>query len=162
MTNLTKLKGGLAEDAQIVGNDPQNPIIKLRVVTSESWRDNSTGEQKQSSIGHNVSVFGWRAKQLASNIQLLKTGTLVNLVGRLNYSKSRTSNQWFTQVEVLNSPEHDFDVLVRFNSKQTSDHDLNNQSQLHNGQRNNHYHGSAPQMHQSSHMAQSNGYENTF
>ena len=113
--NKVTIKGGLAKAAEIMGKD-HNPIIKLRVITTESWRD-ANNEIKESSAGHDVSVFGWRARQLADNLNLLTKGALVSVQGKLNYTKSKNFDKWYTQIEVSDSKEHYIDIMVRFKPK---------------------------------------------
>ena len=119
MSNKVELSGGLVKDAEIVGN-PNKPVVKFRVVTTETWTDRQTQEKKEAKTGHNVVVFGWKAKQIVENYDLFRKGALVSVKGKLNYSKA-DSGQWFTQIEVSDSsPQHEVNVLHRFKSAQNN------------------------------------------
>jgi single-strand DNA-binding protein len=55
--NKVILVGNLCADPEIKRTQDGRPIANLRLATSESWRDKSTGERKEKSEFHRVVVF---------------------------------------------------------------------------------------------------------
>lgn len=73
------------------GKDPElryatsgDAICNLTVATSESWKDKSTGEKRESTEWHKVSMFG-KLAEIAG--QYLKKGSLVYIEGSLRTRK---------------------------------------------------------------------------
>lgn len=57
MYNNCTLIGRLARDPELRQFEGGSSICKLRLITSQSWRDKATGEMKERSEGHNVSIY---------------------------------------------------------------------------------------------------------
>lgn len=55
--NKVILVGNLGADPEIRHTQDGKPIANLRVATSESWKDKSTGERKEKTEWHRVVVF---------------------------------------------------------------------------------------------------------
>lgn len=55
--NKVILVGNLGADPEIRHTQDGKPIANLRLATSESWRDKSTGERKEKTEWHRVVVF---------------------------------------------------------------------------------------------------------
>lgn len=55
--NKVILVGNLGADPEIRHTQDGKPIANLRIATSESWRDKSTGERKEKTEWHRVVVF---------------------------------------------------------------------------------------------------------
>lgn len=55
--NKVILVGNLGADPEIRRTQDGKPIANLRIATSESWRDKNTGERKEKTEWHRVSVF---------------------------------------------------------------------------------------------------------
>jgi single-strand DNA-binding protein len=55
--NKCILVGNLGADPEIRRTQDGKPIANLRLATSESWRDKSTGERKEKTEWHRVVVF---------------------------------------------------------------------------------------------------------
>jgi single-strand DNA-binding protein len=83
----------------LVGNIGQNPEVRtfqsgeqvasLSVATSESWKDRNTGEMKEKSEWHRVSVFGSSANYIANYAQ---KGNQVYIEGQLQTRKWQDQN----------------------------------------------------------------------
>lgn len=55
--NKVILVGNLGADPEIRRTQDGRPIANLRVATSESWRDKNTGERREKTEWHRVTVF---------------------------------------------------------------------------------------------------------
>lgn len=79
--NRVTLMGRLGADPEIRRMNSGDPIVNLRVATSEVWRDKQSGERKERSEWHQVVIFNKRICEVAE--QYLKKGNLVYLEGML-------------------------------------------------------------------------------
>ena len=61
------------------------PIVNLRIATSESWRDRSTGERRERTEWHRVVIFSEGLAKIAE--QYLRKGSKVYLEGQLQTRK---------------------------------------------------------------------------
>lgn len=55
--NKVILIGNMGADPEIRRTQDGKPIANLRIATSESWRDKATGERKEKTEWHRVTVF---------------------------------------------------------------------------------------------------------
>src|SRR3979490_1262052 len=55
--NKVILIGNLGKDPEIRRTQDGRPIANLRIATSESWRDKTTGERREKTEWHSVVVF---------------------------------------------------------------------------------------------------------
>ena len=76
----------------ISGADPEirrlssgDPVVNLRIATSESWRDKNSGERKEKTEWHNVVIFNENLAKVAE--QYLKKGAKVYIEGQLQTRK---------------------------------------------------------------------------
>ena len=74
-----------------LGNDPEmrympngNAVANITVATSESWKDKTTGEQKEKTEWHRVAIFG-KLAEIAG--QYLRKGSQVYIEGQLQTRK---------------------------------------------------------------------------
>ena len=58
MNNLVMLKGRLGADAEIRTLNTGDRVANLRMVTTDSWKDKESGEWKERSEWHRVTVWG--------------------------------------------------------------------------------------------------------
>lgn len=115
--NLLTLQGNLAENAFFCGG-PDNQVVKLAVITNESYRDSASGEIKSKSIRHPVTVFGWKAKQIAENSNFFGKGALVQIKAKMVTEKSHKYEGVFEYcAHVDNTPATSVDALIRFGKK---------------------------------------------
>jgi len=73
-------------------------VTNIRVATSESWKDKSTGDQQERTEWHNVAFFGRLAEISA---EYLRKGSQVYIEGKLRTRKwqDRDGNdRWTTEV----------------------------------------------------------------
>lgn len=83
--NKVILIGNLGADPEIRRTQDGKAIANLRIATSESWKDKSTGERKEKTEWHRVVVFNEGLCRIAE--QYLKKGSKVYLEGQLQTRK---------------------------------------------------------------------------
>lgn len=83
--NKAILVGNLCADPDVKKNRNGDPIVNLRVATSESWRDKQTGDRKEKSEFHNVVIFNEGIAKVAE--QYLRKGMKVYIEGQLQTRK---------------------------------------------------------------------------
>ena len=97
--NKVILLGRLGRDPEIRSFQNGGKVCSLRVATSESWRDKATGERKERTEWHSVSIFNEALVGIAE--RFLRKGSKVYLEGQLETRKA-TDNQgndrYFTEV----------------------------------------------------------------
>lgn len=86
MSNINKaiIIGRLGGDPQIRQFDNGSQVANLSIATSERWTDKQTGEQKEQTEWHKVTLYN-RLAEIAG--QYLKKGTLVYIEGSLHTRK---------------------------------------------------------------------------
>jgi single-strand DNA-binding protein len=83
--NKVILIGNLGADPEIRRTQDGRPIANLRVATSDSWRDKTTGERKEKTEWHRVVIFNEGLCKIVE--QYLKKGSKVYLEGALQTRK---------------------------------------------------------------------------
>jgi single-strand DNA-binding protein len=83
--NKVILVGNLGKDPEIRRTQDGRPIANLSVATSETWRDNATGERKEKTEWHRVVIFNEGLAKVAE--QYLKKGAKVYVEGALQTRK---------------------------------------------------------------------------
>ena len=83
--NKVILVGNLGADPEIRHMQDGRPIANLRVATSESWRDKTSGERREKTEWHRVVIFNENLAKIAE--QYLKKGSKVYLEGALQTRK---------------------------------------------------------------------------
>jgi single-strand DNA-binding protein len=97
--NKVILIGNLGADPEIRRTADGRPIANLRVATSESWRDKTTGERRERTEWHRVVIFSEGLAKIAE--QYLKKGAKVYLEGQLQTRKWQDKDgqdRWTTEV----------------------------------------------------------------
>ena len=79
--NKVILIGNLGADPEIRRMQDGRPVVNLRIATSESWRDKSSGERRDRTEWHRVVIFNEGLCKIAE--QYLKKGSKVYLEGQL-------------------------------------------------------------------------------
>lgn len=82
--NKVILVGNLGQDPEVRYLSNGGAMANFNVATSESWKDKQTGEQKERTEWHRVSVFG-RLAEIAG--EYLKKGSQVYIEGQLQTRK---------------------------------------------------------------------------
>src|SRR6478752_3802086 len=83
--NKVILIGNLGKDPEIRTLNSGDRVANLRLATSESWRDKSTGERKEKTEWHQVVIFNENIVKVAE--QYLKKGSTVYVEGQLSTRK---------------------------------------------------------------------------
>ena len=79
--NKVILVGNLGADPEIRRLNSGDPVVNIRIATSESWRDKASGERKEKTEWHNVVIFNDQLAKVAE--QYLKKGMKVYVEGQL-------------------------------------------------------------------------------
>jgi single-strand DNA-binding protein len=87
--NKVILIGNLGQDPEVRRLNSGDPVVNLRVATSESWRDKNTGERREKTEWHSVVIFNDNLAKVAE--QYLKKGAKVYIEGQLQ------TRQWEDQ-----------------------------------------------------------------
>lgn len=83
--NLAIVIGNLGKDAEIGETDKNKRWTRLSVATSESWKDKTTGEKREKTEWHRVTVWGdGYARYLGEKA---KKGIKVEVRGKVTTSK---------------------------------------------------------------------------
>jgi len=107
--NKVILVGNLGADPEVRRTQDGRPIVNLRVATSDTWRDKTTGERREKTEWHRVVIFNEGLCRVAE--QYLKKGSKVYLEGQLQTRKwqdQQGQDRYSTEV-----------VLQGFNSQLT-------------------------------------------
>ena len=83
--NKVILVGNLGADPEIRRLNSGDPVVNIRIATSESWRDKNSGERKEKTEWHNVVIFNDNLAKVAE--QYLKKGMKVYVEGQLQTRK---------------------------------------------------------------------------
>ena len=83
--NKVILVGNLGRDPEVRRLGSGEPVVNLRIATSETWRDKQTGERKERTEWHSVVIFNENLAKVAE--QYLKKGSKVYLEGQLQTRK---------------------------------------------------------------------------
>ncbi|MDO1559909.1 single-stranded DNA-binding protein [Brevundimonas sp. 2R-24] len=83
--NKVILIGNLGKDPEIRSLGSGDRVANLRIATSETWRDKATGERKEKTEWHTVTIFNENIVKVAENY--LKKGSKVYVEGSLQTRK---------------------------------------------------------------------------
>ena len=83
--NKCIILGRLVRDPETRNFPAGGQVVSLRVATSETWRDKQSGEKKERSEFHSVSIFNEALGKIAE--QYLRKGSTVYIEGQLETRK---------------------------------------------------------------------------
>jgi len=83
--NKVILVGNLGRDPEVRRLNSGEPVVNLRIATSESWRDKQSGERKERTEWHSVVIFNEQLAKVAE--QYLRKGSKVYVEGQLQTRK---------------------------------------------------------------------------
>jgi len=101
--NKVILVGNLGADPEIRRLNSGEPVVNLRIATSESWRDKNSGERKEKTEWHQVVIFNDNLAKVAE--QYLKKGSTVYIEGQLQtrkYTDQSGVEKYSTEVVLQN------------------------------------------------------------
>jgi len=98
--NKVILVGNLGKDPEIRYMPSGGAVANITLATSESWRDKTTGEQKEKTEWHSVSIFG-KLAEIAG--EYLRKGSQIYIEGALQTRKwqDQSGNDRYTTEVVV-------------------------------------------------------------
>lgn len=105
--NKVILIGNVGADQEIRRTQDGRPIASLRIATSESWRDRTSGERREKTEWHSIVVFNEALAKIVE--QYVKKGAKVYVEGQLQTRKwqdTQGNDRYSTEI-----------VLQGFNAK---------------------------------------------
>ena len=96
--NKVIIVGTLGADPDTSYAPSGSAITKLSIATNESWKDKETGEQKEKTEWHRISMFGRLAEISA---EYLRKGSQVYIEGKLATNKwqdKEGNDRWTTEI----------------------------------------------------------------
>lgn len=106
--NKVILVGNLGRDPEVRSFPSGGKVVNLRLATSENWRDKQTGERKERTEWHSVSIYNENIGRIAE--QYLRKGSKVYIEGQLETRK------WQDQ---SGQDRYTTEVALRFNGQMT-------------------------------------------
>lgn len=88
--NKVIIVGNLTKDPETRRLPDGNPVVNIRVATSDRWRDRNSGERRERSEFHAVVIFNENLAKVAE--QYLRKGSKVYLEGSLQTRKWTDQN----------------------------------------------------------------------
>jgi single-strand DNA-binding protein len=79
--NKVIIIGHLGRDPEVRRLGNGEPVVSLRIATSENWRDKQTGERREKTEWHSVVIFNENLAKVAE--QYLRKGSKVYIEGQL-------------------------------------------------------------------------------
>lgn len=109
--NKVILVGNLGADPEVRRMQSGDPVVNLRIATSESWRDRQSGERREKSEWHSIVIFNEGLAKVAE--QYLKKGAKVYLEGALQTRKwmDQNGNERYTTEIVLQKFRGELQIL---------------------------------------------------
>ena len=83
--NKVIIVGNLGRDPEVRNFQNGGKVVNLRIATSETWRDRTSGERKERTEWHSVAIFSEPLAKIAE--QYLKKGSKVYIEGALETRK---------------------------------------------------------------------------
>ena len=88
--NKVILVGNLGKDPEVKSMQSGDRVASFPVATSERWKDKATGERKEKTEWHKVTIFDERLVEIAE--KYLRKGSKVYLEGQLQTRKWTDQN----------------------------------------------------------------------
>ncbi len=88
--NKVILIGNIGQDPEVRTMQSGDKVCSFSIATSESWRDKASGERKEKTEWHNISIFNQNLVTIAE--KYLKKGSKVYLEGQLETRKYTDKN----------------------------------------------------------------------
>lgn len=83
--NKAIIVGNLGRDPEVKSFPNGGRVVSLNIATSDTWKDKATGEKKERTEWHRVSIFNEALGKIAE--QYLKKGSTVYLEGQIETRK---------------------------------------------------------------------------
>ena len=88
--NKVLLIGRLGNNTEIREFPNGGKVCNFSLATSETWKDNNTGERQERTSWHNIAIFNERIAEIAE--QYLKKGSQIYIEGQLETRKWQDQN----------------------------------------------------------------------
>lgn len=98
--NKAIIVGNLGADPEVRYSAAGNAVTKIRVATSEQWKDKQSGEAKEKVEWHRITFFG-RLAEIAG--EYLKKGSQVYVEGKLQTSTYEKDGQTHYSTDIIAS-----------------------------------------------------------
>ncbi|XHB99378.1 single-stranded DNA-binding protein [Nitratireductor sp. ac15] len=114
--NKVILVGNLGADPEVRRTNTGDPIINLRIATSETWRDRQSGERKERTEWHQVVIFNDSLAKVVE--QYARKGSKVYIEGQLQTRKwtDQQGQERYTTEVVLQKFRGEFQLLDKVGS----------------------------------------------
>ncbi|MDX1455256.1 MAG: single-stranded DNA-binding protein [Gammaproteobacteria bacterium] len=96
--NKVILVGNLGADPETRYSANGNAVTKIRVATSDQWKDKQTGEQQERTEWHRITAFGRLAEIMG---EYLKKGSQVYIEGKLQTSSYEKEGQTHYSTDII-------------------------------------------------------------
>jgi single-strand DNA-binding protein len=119
--NKVILVGNLGRDPEVRTLNNGGRVVNLRVATSESWRDKTSGERQERTEWHSVVIYNENLAKVAE--QYLKKGSKVYIEGQLQTRKwtDQSGVEKYTTEVVLQRFRGELTLLDRAGGGEASD-----------------------------------------
>ncbi len=109
--NKVILVGNLGRDPEVRRLGNGEPVVNLRIATSETWKDKASGERKEKTEWHSVVIFNENLARVAE--QYLKKGSKVYVEGQLQTRKwtDQSGQERYTTEVVLQAYRGELKIL---------------------------------------------------
>jgi single-strand DNA-binding protein len=98
--NQVELIGNVGADPEVRYLPSGDAVANIRLATTEKWKDKASGEQKEATEWHRISVFG-RLAEIVS--EYVKKGSHIFVVGRIKtrkYQAADGTDRYSTEIQV--------------------------------------------------------------
>jgi len=96
--NKVIVVGNLGADPDVRYSANGNAVTKIRIATSEQWKDKQTGETQERTEWHRVTAFGRLAEIMG---EYLKKGSQVYIEGKLQTSTYEKEGQTHYSTDII-------------------------------------------------------------
>lgn len=96
--NKVILVGNLGADPEVRYSANGNAVTKIRLATSDQWKDKQTGEMQERTEWHRVTAFGRLAEIMG---EYLKKGSQVYIEGKLQTSTYEKEGQTHYSTDII-------------------------------------------------------------
>ena len=109
--NKVILIGNLGKDPEVRRMQSGDPVVNLRLATTESWRDKQSGERREKTEWHAITIFNENIAKVAE--QYLRKGSRVYVEGQLQTRKYQDKNgvEKFTTEIILQRYKGELTIL---------------------------------------------------
>lgn len=127
--NKVILVGNLGADPEIKSFQNGGKIANLRIATSESWKDRTSGERKERTEWHSITIMGDGLVGVAE--RFLRKGSKIYVEGQLRTRKwqDQSGNDRYSTEVVLSGPGAVLTMLDSPQGGQGGQRDLTHQNQ---------------------------------